>query len=112
MKIVYRFLVGSLAAIVLLAVGGCKSASSSAPVQSGPVIYVPSDLQWPHFYATNGYEFAVYQPQVSSWPGNKMEGRFVVAIRASGTTEETYGVAFFKARTDIDKVNRLVTLED
>ncbi len=69
-------------------------------------------MQWPRFYSTNGYEFAAYQPQVSSWPGNKMEGRFVVAIRASGTTEETYGVAFFKARTDIDKVNRLVTLED
>jgi hypothetical protein len=72
----------------------------------------PASLEWPRFYATNGYEFAVYQPCIAKWPGNQMEGRFVVAVRPAGTTNETYGVVFFKARTEIDKVNRLVTLED
>lgn len=72
----------------------------------------PESLEWPRFYATNGYEFAVYQPCIAKWPGNQMEGRFVVAVRPAGTTNETYGVVFFKARTEIDKVNRLVTLED
>src|SRR5262249_1683064 len=72
----------------------------------------PTPLQWPRFFAPNGYEFAVYQPQIAKWPGNQMEGRFATAVRPAGTTNETYGVVFFKARTDIDKVNRLVTLED
>jgi hypothetical protein len=72
----------------------------------------PNILEWPRFYSTNGFEFAVYQPQISDWPSNTLEGRFVVAVRPAGTTNETYGVVFFKARTDIDKVNRLVTLED
>ena len=42
----------------------------------------------------------------------RFEGRFAVAVRPAGTSNETYGVVFFKARTEIDKVNRLVTLED
>jgi hypothetical protein len=72
----------------------------------------PLSLQWPRFFATNGYEFAVYQPQIAQWPGNQIEGRFAVAVRPAGTTNETLGVVWYKARTDIDKVNRLVTLED
>lgn len=72
----------------------------------------PLSLQWPRFFATNGYEFAVYQPQIAKWPGNQLEGRFAIAVRPAGTTNETLGVIFFKTRTDIDKVNRLVTLEE
>lgn len=72
----------------------------------------PLALQWPRFINTNGYEFAVYQPQISKWPGNQLEGRFAIAVRPAGTSNETYGVVFFKTRTDIDKYSRLVTLED
>jgi hypothetical protein len=72
----------------------------------------PLSLQWPRFFATNGYEFAVYQPQIAKWPGNQLQGRFALSVRPAGTTNETLGVVFFQARTDIDKVNRLVTLED
>ena len=81
------------------------------PPAAGPIINSQA-LQWPRFYGTNGYEFAVYQPQISSWPGNQMTGRFVVAARPSGTTNETYGIVSFSARSDVDKANRLVTLED
>jgi hypothetical protein len=72
----------------------------------------PLSLQWPRFFATNGYEFAVYQPQISKWTGNQLEGRFAIAVRPAGTSNETYGVVFFKTRTEIDKFSRLVTLED
>ncbi|HWI56124.1 MAG TPA: hypothetical protein VNZ22_02770, partial [Bacillota bacterium] len=72
----------------------------------------PATLTWPRFFATNNYEFAVYQPSIDQWPGNQLDGRLVVAVRPAGTSNETYGVVFFQARTDIDKVNRLVTLDD
>ncbi len=94
-----------LALIALLAITGYKAAMAAPTV-------VPADLQWPRYYSTNGYDFAVYQPQISSWPSNEINGRFVVAIRATGTTNETYGVVFFQARTEVDKVNRLVSLDD
>src|SRR5262249_13251492 len=72
----------------------------------------PGLMQWPRFFATNGYEFAAYQPQISQWPGNQLDGRLVVAVRPAGTSNETYGVVFFTARTEIDKVNRLAILDD
>jgi hypothetical protein len=81
------------------------------PPPAGPVINSQA-LQWPRYFGTNGYEFAVYQPQISSWPANQISGRFVVAVRPAGTTNETYGVVFFNAQTDVDKANRLVTLQD
>src|SRR6185369_15763648 len=72
----------------------------------------PLSLGWPRSIATNGYELAVYQPQISKWPGNQIEGRFAMAVRPAGTSNETYGVVFFKARTEVDKFSHLVTLED
>src|SRR5262249_44151334 len=69
-------------------------------------------LGWPRSFSAGGYEFAIYQPQISKWPGNQIQGRFATAVRPVGTSNETYGVIFFQARTEIDKVNRLVTLED
>src|SRR4029077_3185269 len=88
-----------------------QAQSQPALLQSGETLD-PLAMQWPRFFATNGYEFAVYQPQISQWPGNQIQGRFVLAARPAGTSNETYGVVLFQARTEIDKVNRLVTLED
>ena len=80
-------------------------------LQPGQTLNVTS-LQWPRYFQTNGYEYAVYQPQISSWPSNQIEGRFATAVRPAGTSNEVYGVVYFTARTEIDKVNRLVTMED
>jgi hypothetical protein len=72
----------------------------------------PLALQWPRAFDAGGYEYAVYQPAIDKWPGNQLSGRFALAARPAGTSNETYGVAWFTARTDIDKFSRLVTLED
>jgi len=72
----------------------------------------PLTMKWPRFFAANGYEFSVYHPQVAKWPGNQIQGRFAIAVRPAGTSNETYGVVFFTARTEIDKMSRLVTLEE
>ena len=104
-----RLLACLLAGLVLC--GGRQGQAQAQDLQPGQKID-PALLQWPRLVATNGYEFAVYQPQIGKWQGNQLEGRFATAVRPAGTTNETYGVIFFKARTEIDKVNRLVTLED
>ena len=105
-----------LALLFLATIGGLRAQSPDATnspeiLQTGQKLD-PLSLQWPRFFSTNGYEFAVYQPQIAKWPGNLLEGRFAIAVRPTGTSNETYGVVFFKARTDIDKLTRLVTLED
>lgn len=71
-----------------------------------------ASMQWPRTFSGDGYDFIVYQPQIDSWTGNQLAGRFATGVRPTGTTNETYGIIYFKARTEVDKVNRLVTLED
>src|SRR5262252_6966409 len=61
-----------------------------AQTNQPPPLLNPASLQWPRFFATNGYEFAVYQPQIAKWPGNQLEGRFAIAVRPAGTSNETY----------------------
>src|SRR5262245_40367792 len=104
------FSVRAVGAAVIVFLCGIAAQGQAPTPGSTPVN--PLSLQWPRFFSTNGYEFSVYHPQIASWPGNQLEGRFAVAARPAGTTNETIGVVFFKARTDIDKVNRLVTIED
>jgi hypothetical protein len=105
-----RRLSACLLAVVVLC-GGRQGPAQAQDLQPGQKID-PAFLEWPRVFATNGYEFAVYQPQVSKWQGNQLEGRFAAAARTAGTSNETYGVVCFTARTEIDKVNRLVTLEE
>jgi hypothetical protein len=96
-------------ALWLLATG----AASTLLAQTNPPAPInPLALGWPRAFDASGYEFAIYQPSVDTWPGNQLSGRFAVGVRPAGTSNETYGVAFFTARTEIDKVTRLVTLED
>ncbi|MFO1461939.1 MAG: carbohydrate-binding family V/XII [Verrucomicrobiota bacterium] len=113
MNIPFRFARGICLGLVLIGAALTSvtlPANAQTPAASQPLD--PLSLNWPRFFSGQGYEFAVYQPQITRWPGNQIEGRFAVATRPAGTSNETYGVAFFQARTEIDKVNRLVTLED
>ena len=54
----------------------------------------------------------VYQPQISKWDGNRIEFRSALAIKPAGATNETFGVAFATARTQVDKVMRTVVFEN
>jgi hypothetical protein len=53
----------------------------------------------------------VYQPQLNHWTGNTLDAYAAVAIQSEGSHDKAYGVIWFTARTEVDKVNRLVTLD-
>src|SRR6185295_15627125 len=55
---------------------------------------------------------AVYQPQIEEWTGNSFAARAAIAITQGSSKQPLYGVLWFTARAEIDKVNRLVTLSD
>lgn len=55
---------------------------------------------------------AVYQPQIEEWFGNSLSARAAIAITENQTKQPLYGVLWFSARAEIDKINRLVTLSD
>jgi hypothetical protein len=71
-----------------------------------------ADRGWPRKFAIGGSTFAVYQPQVEEWVGNKFVARAAFGITEGQSKQPAYGVLWFTARTEIDKVNRLVTFSN
>jgi hypothetical protein len=82
--------------------------------QSAPAgqILDPATVAWPRTFTAGGYDMAIFQPQVNTWKGNQLAGRFAVGVRPTESKDEAYGMVSFTARTEIDKLNRLVSLED
>ena len=71
-----------------------------------------TDNGWPRKFTVGGNSVAVYQPQIEEWSGNSFSARAALAITESTGKQPLYGVLWFTARAEIDKVNRLVTLSD
>jgi len=101
---------------VALAVGVAGwSMMSSAPAlaagsgRSSPS--APSD-PWPRQIGIAGATALVYQPQVNTWSGDTLDFRAAVAMRPTGAKQETFGVIWVTARTRVDRVSRMVALDD
>ena len=71
-----------------------------------------TDNGWPRKFAIGTNSVAVYQPQIEEWTGNNLSARAALAITENSSKQPLYGVLWFTARAEIDKVNRLVTLSD
>src|ERR1051325_4010517 len=71
-----------------------------------------TDNGWPRKFAIGTTSVAVYQPQIEEWTGNNLSARAALAITENTSKQPLYGVLWFTARAEIDKVNRLVTLSD
>ena len=71
-----------------------------------------ADNGWPRRFAIGTNSVAVYQPQIEEWTGNSFAARAALAITESSSKQPLYGVLWFTARAEIDKINRLVTLSD
>src|SRR5689334_17377594 len=72
----------------------------------------PADDGWPRRFAVGANSASVYQPQIEEWSGNSLSARAALAITETQSKQPLYGVLWFSARAEIDKVNRLVTLSD
>ena len=64
-------------------------------------------------YSRNvGLKGDIYDPQSVTWAGTGFETRSAVAITPAGSNAPIYGVFWMKARADVDKSARIVTLND
>lgn len=74
----------------------------------------PPETPWPTQAKAGSTTLTVYQPQVDSWDGHKLEARAAVsASQGEGEkAKSTYGIVHVTARTLVDKGSRTVTLED
>jgi hypothetical protein len=71
----------------------------------------PAD-PWPRQFKLNNATALVYQPQVESWENNMLNFRAVVSVTPSGSKQEILGVIWAAARTQVNRVTRIVVLED
>ena len=71
-----------------------------------------SESEWPRPMTSGADTFLVYQPQVDKWEGDRIELYSAVEQKTGKDGAPTYGVVWFTARTEVDKINRLVTLDN
>ena len=71
-----------------------------------------NDKGWPRKFDIGGSSFAVYQPQLEEWIGNRWSARAAFSVSEGQARQTSYGVLWFVARAEIDKVNRLVVFSD
>src|SRR5262249_56308563 len=92
--------------------GGRGEKRRGAPaVSAAPPAFLPVD-PWPRDVTLANADALIYQPQVDSWQGNALAWRVAVAVRPTGTKDETFGVLWGTARTEVDRTTRTVQLED
>lgn len=89
--------------------GALPQVSSSVPP---PNVAPPGGDPWPRHIAYQGEQISVYQPQLESWSDNLLDAYTAVIIKAAGSQKLDYGTIWFTARTEVDKVSRVVTLFD
>ena len=88
--------------------------AAPAPV-AGAATTAPPPLPadpWPRPLTLKNANVLVYQPQVTSWDGNVIKFRCAVALKPGGAKEESFGVIWATARTQVDRVERMVVFED
>ena len=70
-----------------------------------------SESGWPRVFSSGTDTFTVYPPQVDKWEANLITLYCAVELKMGQESGAKYGVVWFEARTEVDKVNRLVTLD-
>jgi hypothetical protein len=81
---------------------------AQAPVASAQL---PAD-PWPRDISISNAAVLIYQPQVNKWEDNQIDFRSAAAIKPTEGKDETFGVIFATARTQVDKVARTVVFEN
>ncbi len=67
---------------------------------------------WPRVVTSQGATLSIYQPQIDTWSGNVLKAYAAVKVKTAGKKDTDYGVIWFTANTEVDKVNRVVTLDN
>src|SRR5580704_6842697 len=88
-----------------------QASTPSAAKAATPAPPNPGD-PWPRLINYQGATISIFQPQVESWVGNELKAFSAVRVKTATKQDTDYGVVWFSARTEVDKVNRMVTLDN
>jgi hypothetical protein len=107
MKGMWNQLIACLLAVCITIANPILS-SSQTPLSSSPP--TPGGDPWPREITVPGAILQIYQPQLESWKGNFLDAYAAVGVKNLTSDRTDYGVIWFTAQTEVDKINRLVTL--
>src|SRR6059036_1246019 len=111
-----RFMSSCIAAVAAAVVcsAGLRAQPAAPSAASGQEVTPAGDeLTWPREFQDNGTKVDIYQPQIEKWEGTDFQTRSAVAVTPpGGSNAPIYGVFWMKARADVDKAARIVTLND
>ena len=68
------------------------------------------DPAWPREATRADEKISLYQPQLEAWDGDEIHAYAALSVESKSNPKLKYGVVWFTARTEVDKVNRQVTL--
>ena len=85
-----------------------KTKAAAAPTSASAST---AEKAWPRTFTKGGDTFSIYQPQVDKWDGNRLYLYSAVEVENSAKKSRNYGVIWFNARAEVDKLNRAVTLD-
>lgn len=88
-----------------------QSQTKNFPSSSGSRPAQKVDAPWPREVDRGDEKIAMYQPQVETWEGEELRAYAALSV-AKKDGQPKYGVVWFKARSEVDKVNRQVTLDN
>ena len=72
----------------------------------------PTDTSWPRKIPHGKETISIYQPQLESWRGDQIRAYAALSVIVGENQSPRYGVVWFTAQTEVDKVNRQVTLDN
>jgi hypothetical protein len=102
-----------LSTISLLCSYAAPFSSASGQTSSNGVQRTGSvDLEWPRRIQSGDTTILFYHPQIEKWQGDQIQAYAAVAVETAGSDRQTYGRVYFTAHATVDKVNRLVTLDN
>jgi hypothetical protein len=97
-------------ALLLSVTGVPRPAGAQSPSDPPPAAEVTPD-PWPKSVDLNGATYTIYQPQLESWDGYRIEAHAAVSVKAAGATDAVFGAIDITAFTSVDKLARVVTFQ-
>jgi hypothetical protein len=91
---------------------GCSMPGFEEPVPSSEAAPALSREGWPREVKSGDISFKVHQPQLESWDGLFLQAYVAIEVSVAGSDKPFYGAALLSARTDVDKVERMVSLDN
>lgn len=92
-------------------VAGGTIAFALAMGHAGAQTPMDEEPPWPRVRTTNGHTVTLHLPHVESWTSNSFVARAAVGLRMAGSKKEWLGVVWLSAHGNVDRSNRVVTLD-